>query len=95
MEVSLESRAVERNHPGRGAEVPRVVDESRDLGLLDQTPSSDSANAYSIAGRRPVIVMNRSSPSRGVRSSIDAGIVARTSNATQPTRSNASWTSGR
>ena len=41
MEESLERRAVERNHPGRGAEVPRVIDESRNLALLDWRPSSD------------------------------------------------------
>lgn len=35
--------------------------------------SATLATAYSIAGRRPVIVMNRSSPSRGVRSVIDRG----------------------
>ena len=41
MKVCQKRRAVGRHQPGRRAEKPRVIDESRVLGLLDRTASSD------------------------------------------------------
>ncbi len=52
------------------------------------------ATAYSITGRRAVVVTNRSSPARGARSSMNGGSMGITSNRVAPESRSACATSG-
>ena len=59
------------------------------------TTTVDAATAYSITGRRPVIVTNRSSPCRDVRSSMNGGMSVSTSKVVAPAPRSAWVTSGK